>query len=1177
MDAVEVYFKEMWEVRSTGGGVAETSYYPALLNLLNALGGKLKPKVRCVSQLQDTGAGSPDFGLFSASQFKKQKDMKPLQGQKPERGVIEAKPTNDDSWVTAEEKQVTKYWGNYGQVLVTNYRDFVFVGKDENLNVSKLETFRICDSEEKFWEIARQPQKGAKEHGERLTEYLKRVMKHSAVISDPEELAWFLASHAKEARGRIAAAGDQPGLAALRKGLEEALGLKFDGEKGEHFFQATLIQTLFYGVFSSWVLWAKSKEAVKGTRFSWHDAAWNLHVPMIASLFAQIAMPEKLEPLGIVEVLDWTGMVLNRVDRRAFFQKFEEEHAVLYFYEPFLKAYDPELRKELGVWYTPPEIVKYQVERVDQVLRSELDIADGLADESVYVLDPCCGTGTYLVEVLQRIHRTLEEKGSDALTAQQLKKAAMKRVFGFEILPAPFVISHLQLGLLLKNMNAPLSDKKNERVGVYLTNALTGWEPPKKPKDQLPLPFPGLEEERDAAEKVKQKAPILVVLGNPPYNAFAGTSPEEEEGLVEVYKGVHYIKTTAKRRGSKPKRIRKYRLRDPIEEGGWGIKKFNMDELYVRFFRIAERRIMKGGKGVVSFISNHSWVSDPSYVILREQLLQSFNKLWIENMHGNRKISEYAPDGKTSQTIFAIPGFSVGIQQGVVTSLWVKTGEEKKNGTIVRFRDDIDAAKAVERRKDLLATLDEKDFDERYVVAEPTRKNRYSFRPGDVEKEYLEWPTLLEMCTQKPFVGAEECRGGALIDYEREKLTERLEVYFDDEIKWDIAKESEPLLARESTGYDPLKTRKKIIKKEGFSENNLLRIVLRPFDNRWCYHTVINPLWNRSRPKLREQLWDDNIFLVSRFNCNAKPEGIPMFITTSLLDKQTINRNPGAIPFWLKQEPNKTKDDDNMTDSMFDEGPSDVIKANLSEKAREYLRVLGFGDPDEDKDVAELIWMHSLTIGYSGAYLEENADGIRGDWPRIPLPDSKESLIASARLGKEVAGLLDTESGVKGVTEGAIRKELKCIGGIKRVGGGALNPDKGELDVTSGWGHAGKGGVCMPGQGKVVERPCKGGEVAWGEVCPVGSDETLNIYLNEVAYFSNVPRVVWDYHIGGYQVIKKWLSYREKSMLGRGLNMEEALYIQEMVRRIGALLLLGPALDENYKQVKENTHEWARE
>ena len=160
---------------------------------------------------------------------------------------------------------------------------------------------------------------------------------------------------------------------------------------------------------------------------------------MIKNLFEQIATPTRLGPLSLVEVLDWTGDALNRVNRAEFFSEFDQGKAVQYFYEPFLAAFDPELRKQLGVWYTPPEIVRYMVARVDHVLQTELGIAEGLAAPNVFVLDPCCGTGSFVVETLNVIAQRLQEQGGDALLAQDLKHAAMHRVFGFEIMPAPFV------------------------------------------------------------------------------------------------------------------------------------------------------------------------------------------------------------------------------------------------------------------------------------------------------------------------------------------------------------------------------------------------------------------------------------------------------------------------------------------------------------------------------------------------------------------------------------------------------------------------------------------------------------------------------------------------------------------------------------------------------------------
>ena len=206
-----------------------------------------------------------------------------------------------------------------------------------------------------------------------------------------------------------------------------------------------------------------------------------------------------MQPLGLVEVLDWTSAALDRVNRDAFFARFNEGEAVPYFYEPFLEAFDPALRKQLGVWYTPTEVVRYMVARVDRALRDDLGIADGLAAENVYVLDPCCGTGAFLAETLKRIAVNLEGRGFGALTGSRVKQAATQRVFGFEIMPAPFVVAHLQVGLTMQALDAPLSDDGNERAGVFLTNALTGWEP----RTQKPLPFPELEEERDRAERVK--------------------------------------------------------------------------------------------------------------------------------------------------------------------------------------------------------------------------------------------------------------------------------------------------------------------------------------------------------------------------------------------------------------------------------------------------------------------------------------------------------------------------------------------------------------------------------------------------------------------------------------------------------------------------------------------------
>lgn len=1128
-DPLETYLAALRQIHETGGGVAETSYYGALESLLNQAGSRLEPQVRAVPQLRDTGAGNPDFGLFTAGQFEAGLEGEPLPGRKPERGAVEVKGWGDEVLAVAASEQVTRYADHYGAVLVSNYRDFVLVGRDTAGQMVPLEGLQLAASEAELIDLLRQPRQAAARFGDRLLDFLARALSYNAPLADPQDLAWLLASHAREARARVDNASDLPGLALLREGLERALGLKFEGGSGERFFRATLVQTLFYGVFSAWVLWARQG----GTgAFDWRAAAWNLHVPMIASLFEQIATPKRLQPLHLDEVLDWAGRALNRVVRDEFFKHFEEEYAVQYFYEPFLKAYDPVLRKQLGVWYTPPEIVRYQVARVDAVLREELRLTDGLADPSVLVLDPCCGTGAYLVEVLRRIRQTLHEKGGAALTSAQLKQAALTRVFGFEILPAPFVVAHLQLGLLLRQFGVPLREDR-ERAGIYLTNALTNWESLAQVGRQMAIPFPEFQEERDKADEIKQRKAILVILGNPPYNAFAGVSPDEEGDLVEAYKE---------------------NLNRPVAGGGWGIKKFNLDDLYVRFFRVAERRIVKTGRGVVCYISNHSYVDDPSFVVLRQRLIAEFDKLWFDDMNGDsRETGKLTPDGRPDPSVFSTSFSKEGIRVGTAISLLVR-GSKRRRQPAIHFRDFWGAKK----REELLNSLDAPDFDGRYQQAQPNRENRFSFRPMTISAAYQSWPSAIDLCAEPPTNGLMEKRGGGLIDIDRDALEQRMRAYFDPAVTWAELEVRNGGLTRDAARFDARKTRDKLLVTERFDPERLRRYAVRAFDNRWCYYLPVRPLWNEPRPRYWEQCWDGNAFFMTRFRSSAAPEGVPCYWVTDLSDDHFIVPDNACFPVWLRRlsQPSK-KNGSNGVLAGMDHEP--ITTANLSPVARAYLRYLKLPDPDQDAATAALLWLHALAIGFSPAYSRENADGIRQDWPRIPLPAERDALLASAALGRQIAALLDIDRPVTGVTAGKIHPELRAVGAMCRVGGGSIDPDDGELAVTAGWGYSGKGGVTMPGKGRVEPHP----------VSESSAEPACDLYLNEVAYWANVPRSVWECAIGGYPVVKKWLSYREKAVLGRDLRLEEAVYVTDLIRRLAALVALRPQLDAGYAAARD--------
>ena len=1105
IQAIEAYFKHLGVVRASGGATDEKSLYGPLSNLLDAVGGTLKPKVFCVQELADQGVGHPDFGLYTTQQVQK---GKPKSGQKPERGVIEVKPVADDAWLTADSAQVAGYWQGYRQVLVTNARDFVLVGEDAAGHPVRLESLRLADSSAQFDAKLEHPRAFANEVGPGLGEYLTRVLSHAASLAEPKDVAWLLASYARDGLARVEKAGDTASLATLRSALEESLGVKFEGDRGAAFFRSTLVQTLFYGVFSAWVLWSRQTPTPTGA-FNWHDAVYLLRAPVLRALFQQISDPGKLQPLGLVEVLDWTAAALNRVERKAFFAKFREGEAVPYFYEPFLQVFDPELRKQLGVWYTPAEVVRYMVARVDKALKDDLGIPDGLAGENVYVLDPCCGTGAYLAEVLRRIAANLQEKGLGALTGARVKQAATQRVFGFEIMPAPFVVAHLQVGLTMQDLDAPLSEDINERAGIFLTNALTGWEP----TVQKPLPFPELEQERERAEQVKQKTCVLVILGNPPYNGFAGMAVDEERELSQAYRT--------------PKQVRR-----PEGQG--------LNDLYVRFFRMAERRIVeKTGQGVVCFISNYSWLDGLSFTAMRERYLEVYDSIRIDNLHGDRIISEYAPDGHTSETVFALQGQSPGIKVGTSITLLSKTSVRESTDKSILYRD-FHQARASERRQALLNSLEAHDIDSGYSPLECNLSLGLPFKPMAVSDGWQDWPALPDLFPTS-FPGVKTSRDGFLVDVDLDRLKQRVADYFDDDLSHEDVTRRYPGVMKSTARFNTHAVRDALLKRGDPAEDGFVRYAYRPFDNRWLYWDADTKLLDEKRADYKPHVFEGNLWLVSQQKPRRDWGSAQVISHIGCLD--LMDRGATCVPAWLRD------------DGLDIDGTNSQRRPNLSLSAQHYLDSVGARVED--------LFHHVIATLHDPAYRTANAGALRMAWPRIPLPGwpdgvadgAADTLAASAARGRELAALLDSDTPVACVTTGPLRPDLAAVAVPTTTHGGNMAGD--DFAVSAGWGHFGTGEAVMPGQGRVAERDYTTDErVTLGNAISILGDTTVDVYLNERTYWRNVPAAVWNYQLGGYQVLKKWLSYRESKVLGRVLQPEEVQYFTDTARRIGAVVQL---------------------
>ena len=1054
--AVHVYLKAIASVQRVG--TPELSHYTALNNLFNAVGGQLKPTVRAVVHHHESGPKQPDLGLFSQGN-----------DESPDRGVVEVKGIEADLDELIGSEQVGGYWAEHRLVLVTNLRQFALVGEDGGGAKAVLERYSLGDDVGEFDELLRRPQAAAKRHGVRLGEYLARVMEHRTTIAEPRELARLLASYARDALARVGDAEAERSLERIQQALERALGMHFEGDDGAGFFRSTLVQTLFYGVFAAWVLWARSGRA---ERFRWRDTVEYLQVPVLGVLFHQLTDRGTLRRLNLVDVLDWTEAALERVDADAFLAGFEQGEAVQYFYEPFLEAFDPELRKQLGVWYTPREVVQYMVARVDRALRDDLGIAQGLADQRVFVLDPCCGTGAFLVETLRRIAQSSEELGLGAAAGASLRQAALERVFGFEIMPAPLVVAHLQIGLALEQLGMSL--EQDQRAGVFLTNALTGWEE----VVTEPLLFPELEEERERANRVKRVRRILVVLGNPPYNGFAGVAVDEERELTQAYREVSG--------GDVPR---------PEGQG--------LNDLYVRFFRVAERRIVeRTGEGVVCFISNYSWLDGLSFPGMRERYLDAFDVVRVDSLNGDKyRTGKRTPEGDPDPSVFSTEEDPVGIQVGTAIATLVRK-REHLGAHDVEFRN----LWGVGKRSALLESA-ESDADGLYEALSPVAGLGLPFTPSTVSGDWFSWPSLPDLFPAY-FPGVTTSRDAFLVDVDADALQGRISEYFDADLSHAEIGRRYPSVMKETKRFKARATRDSLLRRGGPLDGGVSRYSYRPFDDRWLYWDGETKLLDEKRAEYKPHVFGGNLWLCAAQHLRKGASEPQAMFTTRIGSYHLIERGALWFPLYLR-------------DDQFGE-LSDGVKRtpNLSDPARRYI--------ESHEATPSDLFHHALATMHDPAYREANAGGLRMGWPRIPLPDDGAALLASAERGRILARLLDSEADASELLDGSIALPTTVDGS---------QMERSDFELAAGWGHFGNGGAVMPGQGRLSER-----------------GELVDVWLNDRVYWASVPRAVWEYRLGGYQVLKKWLSYREHKVLGRALRLEEVQWFSEVARRVSAVL-----------------------
>ena len=1026
----------------TAGSTTEASYYPAIKAFVAAaLAAEALPfdvRVNTSERKPGGGINLPDIALYDAGGL-----FVAVCGEVklPDTELEELARSTDG------KDQIGRYLAATRAVLLSNVRSFglVTVKSDWDGSGPVPPSERRIEQVVDLWPSAtalRQKQPIGPAALAAFVALVETAVTRYAPIAEPESLARILARQAKHAKADLPAKFTRA-VQGLLDDFSDALGVTFEGPEGEEFLRSSLIQTAFYGLFAGWALWCQGE---RDRPFRWEDLAEYLKIPFLAGLFHEFRHPSRIKELRLAKHLDIGTETLARVDPERFFKRFrpptldedrqESSTAIMYFYEPFLEAFDPDLRKELGVWYTPTHVIRYQVSKIDRLLRDELGCSRGFADERVVVLDPACGTGAYLIEVLRHMARQLADEGAQATMAAQLLDAMCRRFIGFEILTAPFVVAQLQLYLLLSQAGA--EPNASQRPAIFLTNALTGWHG----SDQRKLNFPELQEEHDAAYDVKRDAKVIVVLGNPPYNRFAGVPLEEEAALVDHYKGVT-------------------RTRDGKQIGGpselftrWGIRKQLLDDLYVRFFRLAEVRIGESAEfGVVSYISNSSFLTGRSHPMMRESLLRSFDAIWIDNLNGDKyKTGKVIPaglpgEGTSDQSIFTTEHDSRGIQVGTCITTYLKRdARPRETGTIatVSFRNFW--GRAADKRDALVASLNLDSWSRAKSAATartcagpryyeqfvPTAATGWRLMPAS-SSGFEEWPGFDDLFPVS-FQGVNPNRGlkSSVIDTDRMVLEERMRDYFSTS-SFEELQERHPILCTKRARYNPQKTREKLLVTGGFDRKKMLPYVVFPFDVRWIYYEREGKFLNESRAALGDHS-KDNEFLVGAPKARRVSESRPL-VLSSLFDLHVYDW--GSVGFPAELNP------DTGIGGLFTPDLADLKRrANLAAGAwavlRDSWKMKGDLTGPDAKRLCRMLFRYCLAISHAPQYEADHKDSLAQDWPHVPICKDAGRFDEIAALGELIASLLDPQIDAGPVVQNLLGDDMKAVAVVCRVGGGSI-------------------------------------------------------------------------------------------------------------------------------------------
>jgi predicted helicase len=912
LGAFSEYFKQV-QATLAAGHDSEGSHYPTLKALLEYFGDgivvtSLPSRIEC---------GAPDFIVTKGSAT---------------IGYVEAKDIGKSLDETEKTEQLKRYLDSLSNLILTDYLEFRwYIDGKCRLN-ARLGT-PARDGK------IRRGTTGTEAVAELLGGFLSQ---RAEGVGTPRELARRMARQAHLIRNLIINAFEKEPedgslhsqLAAFRDNLIPDLSAEY--------FADMYAQTIAYGLF------AARCTSTTGKDFTRQNAAYLLPKtnPFLRKLFNQIAGPDLDD--RIAWLVDDLAQVLAQADMEAVLKDFgkrtAKEDPVVHFYETFLKEYDPKVREMRGVYYTPEPVVSYIVRSIDYLLKTCFNKPKGLADENTLILDPAVGTATFLYMVINEIYQAIAGKGQQGLWNNYVADKLLPRIFGFELLMAPYAVAHLKLGLLLQETGYEF--KSDQRLGIYLTNTL---EEAVKRAETLFARW--ITEEANAAARIKKDEPIMVVLGNPPYSVSSLNRGEWIDTLLDDYKqGLHE-------------------------------KKLNIDDDYIKFVRFAQWRIEKTGYGILGFITNNSYLDGLTHRRMRERLMEDFSSIYILNLHGSSRRGEQAPGNIKDENVF-------DIQQGVSIGIFVKE-PDKGDKTRVNYADMWGT------RENKYRALSESDVNstgwQELIPTDPY----FFFVPKDfaLQDEYHRAYSVSDLFPlHHNGIGTD--RDELFYDYSATVLELRMRSVFESDYNNDFR---EHYRIWSSSSFD-LERRLKTAK---LDPNNIKDCLYRPFDIRKLYYDAA--LTSRPAFPVMRHMLRDNIALCITRQLSAD-EFRHVFVANCLVDRDplslTTRERAHIFPLYLYPAEGEMQLGEGHRHPNLNLG---FIKT-ISEKLRLTFVEDGKGDLEKTFGPQD-IFNYVYAVFHSPTYRTRYAEFLKIDFPRLPLTSDKKLFKALAAKGAELVSL----------------------------------------------------------------------------------------------------------------------------------------------------------------------------